>query len=97
MTLSLSPLAQNFPASDQGMPYYVAPKTNSLFPGNTLQKDPNQQGNNSYIPVYPEAYLPILVQAFVLPLDKVVNANYIPDSDLNSGNRIFTYTTAKLR
>jgi len=107
MVLSLSPMAQDstnggsFPTGEN---YYTAPATGSLFPtASALPANPNTQSGANIS--YPEAYLPILVQAFTVPVDQIIlggtggtittSAGLVPV--LIDSNRIFTYTTAKLR
>ncbi|HVU39174.1 MAG TPA: hypothetical protein VHC95_12645 [Opitutales bacterium] len=106
MTVSVSPLMKNFPTKgpdgNEATKYYHDPTSGSLFPDsqNGLPADPSGLSGSN---VYPEGYFPILVQAFTVPVgsfqanaDTDTLARQIVDS-LNAGNRIFTYTTAKLR
>lgn len=106
MTVSVSPLMKNFPTKgpdgNEATKYYHSPTSDSLFPDsqNGLPSDPSGISGSS---VYPEGYFPILVQAFTVPVgsfsanaDATTLGHQIVDS-LNAGNRIFTYTTAKLR
>jgi hypothetical protein len=105
VTVSLSPLAQNFPPQDTGQgqenTWYTAPQL-SLFPSNTLPSNPNTANGINGVQ-YAEGYLPILVQVFAIPLDHVEPGMSAPAygkvlvQDLNASNRLFTYTTAKLR
>jgi Tfp pilus assembly protein PilV len=117
MTLSLSPLAQHFPTNvgvPAGSPYsgineqsfYVPPAVgvlNGLFSDTafgTFLTDPD--GFNSKTP-FPEAYLPIYIQAFSVSVASVQSTSSAPDvetqiiNNFSTGNRLFTYTTAKLR
>jgi hypothetical protein len=109
MVLSISPMAQDtssghggsFPTGEN---YYTAPASGSLFPSPAaMPTNPNAQ---TPAPIaYPEAYLPILVQAFTVPVDQIIQggaggtisstADLVPA--LTESNRLFTYTTAKLR
>jgi hypothetical protein len=115
MTLSLSPLAQHFPISAAtGGPYaglneqnfYVAPTStvlNGLFSdtafGNFLA-DPDGFSNQQ---PFPEAYLPIYIQAFPISIASLQSNSGVPVAEnqiintFSAGNRLFTYTTAKLR
>jgi prepilin-type N-terminal cleavage/methylation domain-containing protein len=106
MTLSISPMAQpvdkggTFPAGEN---FYTAP-SNGIFPSmsTTSNSNPNAAGT----PIaYQEAYLPILVQVFTVPVDQLIlgaggsgqtTSAQIP-LILTESNRLFTYTTAKLR
>jgi hypothetical protein len=103
MTISISPMAQDstsggtFPTGEN---YYTAPSS-GIFPSATsLPSNPNSTAGATV--TYPEAYLPILVQAFTVSTDQLaygtVNGTN-PDltSILTDSNRIFTFTTAKLR
>jgi hypothetical protein len=65
-----------------------------------LNVNPNTASGASV--AYPEAYLPILVQVFTVPINQlaygsVAAANPNLPNLLTESNRIFTYTTAKLR
>jgi hypothetical protein len=108
MVLSISPMAQDasnggsFPTGEN---YYTAPTSGSLFPSaaTLMNANPNLATGTSIS--YPEAYLPILVQAFTVPVDQIIQggaggkitstADLVPL--LTESNRLFTYTTAKLR
>jgi len=109
MVLSISPMAQDatpghggsFPTGEN---YYTAPTGGGLFPSpDALPANPNAVSGTTIS--YPEAYLPILVQAFTVPVDQIIQggaggtitstADLVPI--LTESNRIFTYTTAKLR
>ena len=105
MTLSISPLMKNFPKSILGpdgdeTQYYNDPPTGQLFPiVGRMPQDPNGLSGD----IYPEDYLPIYVQAFTISITNIQSgmdsntlARLILDN-LTAGNRLFTYTTAKLR
>jgi hypothetical protein len=105
VTLSVSPLMKNFPNrgpyGDETQ-YYKEPESGSLFPeARGMPADPSGAGVLTNI--YPEGYLPILVQVFTLPVGNIqatTNANALAQQitdNLLAGNRKFTYTTAKLR
>jgi type II secretory pathway pseudopilin PulG len=104
MTISPSPLMLNFPTTGPAgneANWYQAPVTNSIFPSSKgLPADPTS-GTTSIS--YPEAYVPLLIQAFVLPTDDIqlgeTSAAYEAtlSSNLISANRRFTYTYVKLR
>jgi len=113
MTLSVSPLMLNFPKDPNNRmndvligdetSYYSAPTADKIFPGpgGNMPNDPTGQSGSKL--VYPEGYLPIYVQAFVVALTNIQpseDANTLSQSlvaDLTEGNRKFTFTTAKLR
>jgi len=108
MVLSISPMAQeasnggSFPAGEN---YYTAPVSGSLFPSPASALPVNPNATTPAPIAYPEAYLPILVQAFTVPVDQIIQggaggkitstADLVPI--LTESNRLFTYTTAKLR
>jgi hypothetical protein len=106
MTLSPSPLMNNFPTvaedGSQEGPYYLAPTNDKLFPSQVNMPD-DPTGQSGTRKIYPEAYLPIYVQAFIVSVTNIQpneDANTLTQSledNLTEGNRLFTYTTAKLR
>jgi type II secretory pathway pseudopilin PulG len=107
MSLSLSPMAQQVSkggAFPTGENFYTAP-ADGIFPSNTLPANPNALVTGSGIGIaYPEAYLPILVQVFAMPVDQLVLGSSTGALSstalagvLTDSNRIFSYTTAKLR
>jgi len=115
MTLSLSALAQHFPATaatagpyagldERG--FYIAPAQgvlNGLFSDTNFGSflaDPD--GFSTQTP-FPEAYLPIYIQCFSVSISNLqtVGGVSVAEAQLNTSltltNRLFTYTTAKLR
>jgi len=100
MSISLSPLAQNFspPLGSNAYPKGINPPNGYIFPNNGLPTNPDAANAQTGVQ-YPEGYLPILVQVFTLPLDQITigASTFLPNQVLNESNRIFTYTTAKLR
>jgi len=111
MTLSVSPLMNNFPALSQmdgvvigdETKYYDAPVGDSIFPTPDAAMPADPTGETGNKKIYPEGYLPIFVQAFVVALTNIQpneDANTLSQAvvaDLTEGNRKFTYSTAKLR
>jgi len=111
MTLSVSPLMNNFPQASvmngvnigDESKYYTAPIGDIIFPTPDSSMPTDPTGNSGTKKVYPEGYLPIYVQAFVVALTNVQpneDANTLSQAlvaDLTEGNRKFTYSTAKLR
>jgi hypothetical protein len=107
MTLSPSPLMNNFPKAglvgDETQFYQAPPQTGTLaalFPSKgTMTADPS--GINDKI--YPEGYLPIYVQAFSVSTTNILSTQDTSSfeqqllSGLTMSTRLFTYTTAKLR
>jgi type II secretory pathway pseudopilin PulG len=104
MTLSPSPLMKNFPSTDinkeQENNWYKDPPNAGLFPTqNGMTVDPS--GLTAY--VYPEAYLPIYIQAFEVSTTNILSTDDVSQfgqqlvSSLTLSTRLFTYTTAKLR
>ncbi len=103
MTLSLSPLVKNFPASgpigdERGI--YQDPPHEGLFPvSNGLSADPSGRTDR----IYPEGYFPIYIQAFTVPIGAIQSQQDTSafGQELTTGltvtTRLFTYTTAKLR
>ena len=86
--------------------FYVAPTQNvlnGLFPDNAIDAsilaDPDGTGGRPY----PEAYLPIYIQAFNISTANLQSTAGIPVAEnqiistFSTSNRLFTYTTAKLR
>ncbi len=105
MTLSASPLMKNFPkAGPDGdeTRYYGPPTNDSIFP-NAVNMTTDPTGQSGSHVLFPEAYLPIYVQAFIVSLTNIQpgeDANTLSQSlvdNLTQGNRLFTYTTARLR
>jgi len=105
MTLSVSPLMKNFPSvtnnnGELESTWYQDPPNQGLFPRQQgMTTDPSGvQGK-----VYPEGYLPIYVQAFSVSTTNIFSVQDTNKFDqalfnnLTLSNRLFTYTTAKLR
>jgi hypothetical protein len=104
MTLSPSPLMNNFPNKDASgdleNTWYKDPTNAGLFPSQGgMTTDPDGYAGN----VYPEGYLPIYVQAFTVSTTNILSAEDVGtfsqqlENNLTLTNRLFTYTTAKLR
>jgi hypothetical protein len=98
MTISLSPLAAQMATN-----YYGAagsnPAAGSMFPTGAGLTNANPNAVLGTSVYYPEAYLPILVQVFSVPVDQLASPTvFTPGpTNLNSSNFLFSYTTAKLR
>jgi len=103
MTLSLSPLVKNFPATGPDgdeRRYYGDPPHEGLFPVQIgLSADPSGRSDR----LYPEGYLPIYVQAFTVPTSNIQSQQDAAGfgqqltNSFTGNTRLFTYTTAKLR
>jgi hypothetical protein len=105
MTLSPSPLMKNFPSlaninGEIESSWYQDPPNEGLFPRQAgMTADPSGAVGK----VYPEAYLPIYVQAFSVSTTNILSVEDTSKfsqellNNLTLSNRLFTYSTAKLR
>ena len=105
MTLSPSPLMNNFPSvknvdGDIESQWYRDPPNAGLFPFQQgMTSDPSGYAGH----VYPEAYLPIYIQAFSVSTTNILSSEDTSKfsqqlvANMNLSSRLFTYTTAKLR